>query len=251
MRLRLTLEYDGTGFRGWAAQPGLRTVEGVLQEALSDVFAAGRSSRSRAAPIRACTRSPRSPRSRSRAARRPSARPPALNAEAARRRGRRAPQSRRRRTSTRATRSRAQLPLPGLPPRRALAVRGAALVVVSAPARRGAARRVGRPAARRARLPRLHADRDAAQGLHANGRVRGLAPARATRSSSRSRRTRSCATWCGRSSARWSSSPPRGAAAAARGRATAATQARPPRRGASTWFPSVDVASSDDLQKLS
>jgi tRNA pseudouridine38-40 synthase len=34
------LEYDGTGFRGWAAQPGLRTVEGVLQEALSDVFGA-------------------------------------------------------------------------------------------------------------------------------------------------------------------------------------------------------------------
>ena len=40
MRLRLTLEYDGTGFRGWAAQPGLRTVEGVLQEALGDVFGA-------------------------------------------------------------------------------------------------------------------------------------------------------------------------------------------------------------------
>ena len=38
MRLRLTLEYDGTGFRGWAVLPGARTVEGVLQEALSDVF---------------------------------------------------------------------------------------------------------------------------------------------------------------------------------------------------------------------
>ena len=38
MRLRLTLEYDGTGFRGWAAQPGLRTVEGSLQEALERVF---------------------------------------------------------------------------------------------------------------------------------------------------------------------------------------------------------------------
>jgi tRNA pseudouridine38-40 synthase len=38
VRLRLTLEYDGTGFRGWAAQPGLRTVEGVLQEALGNVF---------------------------------------------------------------------------------------------------------------------------------------------------------------------------------------------------------------------
>ena len=40
MRLRLTLEYDGTGFRGWAAQPGFRTVEGVLQVALGNVFAA-------------------------------------------------------------------------------------------------------------------------------------------------------------------------------------------------------------------
>ncbi|HEY8843166.1 MAG TPA: tRNA pseudouridine(38-40) synthase TruA, partial [Gaiellaceae bacterium] len=38
MRLRLTLEYDGTAFRGWAAQPGLRTVEGALQEALERVF---------------------------------------------------------------------------------------------------------------------------------------------------------------------------------------------------------------------
>ena len=38
MRLKLTLEYDGTGFRGWAAQPGLRAVEGVVREALGEVF---------------------------------------------------------------------------------------------------------------------------------------------------------------------------------------------------------------------
>jgi tRNA pseudouridine38-40 synthase len=38
VRLRLTLEYDGTGFSGWAAQPGKRTVEAVLQEALADVY---------------------------------------------------------------------------------------------------------------------------------------------------------------------------------------------------------------------
>ncbi|MGZ4353676.1 MAG: tRNA pseudouridine(38-40) synthase TruA, partial [Gaiellaceae bacterium] len=38
MRLRLTLEYDGGGFRGWAAQPGLRTVEGVVREALGQAF---------------------------------------------------------------------------------------------------------------------------------------------------------------------------------------------------------------------
>lgn len=34
------LEYDGTGFRGWAAQPGLRTVEGSLQEALERLYPA-------------------------------------------------------------------------------------------------------------------------------------------------------------------------------------------------------------------
>jgi tRNA pseudouridine38-40 synthase len=38
VRLRLTLEYDGTGFHGWAAQPGLRTVEGSLRSAFDAVF---------------------------------------------------------------------------------------------------------------------------------------------------------------------------------------------------------------------
>jgi len=38
MRLRLTVEYDGTRFRGWALQPNLRTVEGVVREALGWVY---------------------------------------------------------------------------------------------------------------------------------------------------------------------------------------------------------------------
>jgi tRNA pseudouridine38-40 synthase len=38
VRLRLTLEYDGTGFSGWAAQPGKRTVESVMQAALAKVY---------------------------------------------------------------------------------------------------------------------------------------------------------------------------------------------------------------------
>jgi tRNA pseudouridine38-40 synthase len=38
VRLKLTLEYDGTGFHGWAAQPELRTVEGVVRDALGDVY---------------------------------------------------------------------------------------------------------------------------------------------------------------------------------------------------------------------
>jgi tRNA pseudouridine38-40 synthase len=38
MILKLTLEYDGTGFSGWARQPGVRTVEGVLRDGLVGVF---------------------------------------------------------------------------------------------------------------------------------------------------------------------------------------------------------------------
>ncbi len=47
--LRLRLEYDGSAFRGWARQPGRRTVEGALRDALdrlyprwSDLAVAGR-----------------------------------------------------------------------------------------------------------------------------------------------------------------------------------------------------------------
>ena len=38
MRLRVTLEYDGIDFHGWAAQPELRTVEGEVRAALDKVF---------------------------------------------------------------------------------------------------------------------------------------------------------------------------------------------------------------------
>jgi tRNA pseudouridine38-40 synthase len=50
---RLTIEYDGSGFAGWARQPGLRTVQGTLEEALAalrggapaDLTVAGRTDR--------------------------------------------------------------------------------------------------------------------------------------------------------------------------------------------------------------
>jgi len=38
IRLRLDIAYDGTGFQGWARQPGLRTVQGELETALATVF---------------------------------------------------------------------------------------------------------------------------------------------------------------------------------------------------------------------
>lgn len=50
---RLTLDYDGTGFAGWARQPGLRTVQDAVEEALArlrggdhiDLTVAGRTDR--------------------------------------------------------------------------------------------------------------------------------------------------------------------------------------------------------------
>ncbi|GAB2689141.1 tRNA pseudouridine(38-40) synthase TruA [Nocardia thraciensis] len=38
IRVRLAIAYDGTDFTGWARQPGLRTVQGVLEETLSKVL---------------------------------------------------------------------------------------------------------------------------------------------------------------------------------------------------------------------
>lgn len=38
MRLRIDLAYDGTDFRGWAVQPGQRTVQGVIESALGTML---------------------------------------------------------------------------------------------------------------------------------------------------------------------------------------------------------------------
>ncbi|GAA1715041.1 tRNA pseudouridine(38-40) synthase TruA [Isoptericola hypogeus] len=41
LRVRLDLAYDGTHFAGWATQPRLRTVQGVLEDALETVLRTG------------------------------------------------------------------------------------------------------------------------------------------------------------------------------------------------------------------
>jgi tRNA pseudouridine38-40 synthase len=38
MRIRMDLAYEGTDFHGWAAQPGLRTVQGTLEAALATLL---------------------------------------------------------------------------------------------------------------------------------------------------------------------------------------------------------------------
>ena len=37
-RFRLDIAYDGTSFRGWGRQPGLRTVQGEIEAALASIF---------------------------------------------------------------------------------------------------------------------------------------------------------------------------------------------------------------------
>ena len=72
----------------------------------------------------------------------------------------------------------AHVPLPDPQPPRAVAVRPPARLVDHAPPRRRAAERRRQAPARRARLPRVHADADPPSRLHAHGRARRVDPPR-------------------------------------------------------------------------
>ena len=36
-RIRITVAYDGAGYHGWQVQPGLPTIQGILQDAISEI----------------------------------------------------------------------------------------------------------------------------------------------------------------------------------------------------------------------
>ena len=173
--LRLTVAYVGTDFRGWARQPGERTVEGELREALTTLYGsvgglavAGRTDTGVHALANVVSVDVTGGPPPERAAEALNAVLPADLAIA--RGGAGAP------GLPRALQRRfALVSLPHLAPPRALAVRAPPLALASAPARPRAPERGGGAAARRARLPRLHAHRHAARRLRPRRRERPLA----------------------------------------------------------------------------
>ena len=208
MRVRMLVAYDGSGFHGFAAQPGQRTVAGVLgggDRARSP--ATRRTSPAPVAPTAACTRGGRSCRSTCRRSRRPRV-APAVPGEAVRARDRRA---RGRRGGSRLRRpllgDGPHLPLHGAQPRRARSVPGDHVVARAGAARPRAAHAGVRPVPRRARLQRVlpapqgGAGRGAGVAGAAGAAGRLDRPRRRSCSASRSRPTRSATRWSARSSA--------------------------------------------------
>ena len=251
MRLRLDIEYDGTDFAGWAAQPGCARVEGTLREALAGLFAGVRQPRRRR-PYR-CGR----PRARAGGERRRRGRPAGRNAAEAlntvlpddlaviaAERGRAT-------TSTRGGRRRRALPIPDLPPPDAVAVRASPQLVVPAPDRRGQTRRGGGRDPGRARLPRVHADGDPAPRLRARGQGRCVAPAR-RRARARDHRGQLPAAHGAHARRDDGRAEPEEIARLVEGRPTVARRARPRRRGASTSSrSSTDVFARQNIRQRS
>ena len=197
MATKLTIEYDGTGFAGWARQPGKRTVQEELERALQTVLGEQRPGRRAAAPDGRRAHRPR--RARVGAGgelRARGGRPAAPQRPARRRRG-----GARRRAGAdgfdaRRDATQPHLLLPRARAAHAQRVRARARVLVAA-ARSTATRCRSAPRALvgQARLHRVHADaRPSTRWFHCRRASRASGATTATCSSSGSRPTCSCAT---------------------------------------------------------
>ena len=179
MRLKLTVEYDGTGFRGWARQPGERTVEGELRRALDELVrrratglaVAGRTDTGVHALANVVSVDVEGGPPPERAAEALNA---ALPDDVAVVRSEQAPDD----VPRAVRRARPLVPLPRLAAPRALGARGEARAVVAAAVRRRGGGRERAGAARRARLPGVHADRHAARGVRARREAGAVGGAR-------------------------------------------------------------------------
>ena len=235
MRLMMTLEYDGTPFHGWAAQPGLPTVEGVLRAgARGDVLLGRDGWRSPAARTPASTRSGQvvsvdveggPPPERAAAALNPRLPDEVTVVSAGGGAGR---------ASTRGTRRARAATATGCSPgaRRRRSRRGGAGGRRARSTRSGSRRRPPCSSGEhdfRAFTP----TRDPARGVRPRRRAGGVDPSRRPSRLRDRGATAISATWCGASSGRCSSwSPTRSPRSSRAGRG--ARRARPRRRGAST-----------------
>ena len=228
---------DRASAAGRASRTSARSRESSARRSMRS-SRVGTAWRSPDVPTRESTRPARWRASTSRAARRRERAAEALNARAARRRrGPRVPR-RPRRSSTRASRrARARTATACSPRDHAAPLEAERALWWPRPVDVDALAAAAALLAGRARLPRVHADGDAARGVPAE-RARGRAgSARAIGSTSRSRPTASFGTWCGRSSGRCSSSGPDAPdrmREPARRPSALARRGSPPRRGAST-----------------
>ena len=176
VRVKLTIEYDGAGFRGWAAQPGERTVEAELQRALDRLYAPGSGGLAVAGRTDAGVHALANVVSVDVDGGPPPGRaagalnaflPPDLAVASVERGAGRLPRPLRRPV--------ALVPLPRLAPPRTVGARGDARALASGA--RSTSPRCSAAAAharRQARLPGLHADGDAALDLRPNGLERAL-----------------------------------------------------------------------------
>ena len=178
MRLKLTLAYDGTGSAAGRASPAsARSRASCARRSAARLRRRRRARRRRAAPTPACTRSRTSSRSTSSGGPPPRARGRGAERGAARRRRRRRAPRRRRADFHARFSARSRSYRYRIWRRRERSPFEVAPLALASRARSTCERleRVGRAARRRARLPRVHADRDAARGLRPRRRGRALA----------------------------------------------------------------------------